>query len=280
MTSVPRRSTTQPVVLSTKVQERGRAALVDNIATSSCSMEAKATVSGSVVAKSGERVTCFTLRLPGSSYLSNASKVSEVFGVLRRSFLITVVVLITAGAAPATPAAAGADPATFVNNLGKQFRVVSSCTSPEQKLAEFRELFREDFDIPELSRFVLGRFWWIFTPSEQQEFLGLFENFVVLTYSERLLEYADGGGGLRAISSRPEPDGAIVSSELTREAGPWTGQGPMLHPIRIDWRLSARDGMYKITDVIIDGLSMVANGRSQLEGVVQRNGGRPRLFSL
>jgi len=189
---------------------------------------------------------------------------------------MTVVVLITA--APLNPGAAGADPGMFINNLGKQLRVVSSCTSQEQKLAGFRELFRENFDVPGLSRFVLGRFWGMFTSSEQQEFVGLFENLVVFTYSERLLEYADGGGGLRAIGSRPEPDGAIVSSELTREADAWAGRGPTFHPIRVDWRLSARDGIYKITDVIIDGLSMAANGRSQLEGVVQRNGGRPQAI--
>ena len=198
--------------------------------------------------------------------------------VLRRSLLITVVVVITAGVAPANPVTAGADPATFIYNLGKQLRVVSGCTSQEQKLARFRELLREDFDVSGLSRFVLGRFWRILTPSEQQEFLGLFENFVVVTYSERLLEYADGGGGLRAIVSRPEPDGVIVSSELTRESGSWAGHGPMLQPIRVDWRLSAHDGTYKISDVIIDGLSMAANGRTQLEGVVQRNGGRAQAI--
>jgi len=201
-----------------------------------------------------------------------------VSAVLRRSLLITVVVVITAGVAPANPVTAGADPATFIYNLGKQLRVVSGCTSQEQKLARFRELLREDFDVSGLSRFVLGRFWRILTPSEQQEFLGLFENFVVVTYSERLLEYADGGGGLRAIVSRPEPDGVIVSSELTRESGSWAGHGPMLQPIRVDWRLSAHDGTYKISDVIIDGLSMAANGRTQLEGVVQRNGGRAQAI--
>jgi hypothetical protein len=35
----------------------------------------------------------------------------------------------------------------------------------------------------------------MFTPSEQQEFLGPFQHLVVPTYSKRLLEYADGGGG-------------------------------------------------------------------------------------
>ena len=123
--------------------------------------------------------------------------------VLRRVLLIIVVVLITPGVSFANPAAVGADPAVFINNLDRQLRFVSSCTSPEQRLAQFHELLRADFDVPGLSRFVLGRFTQILTLPEQQEFLGLFENFVVLTYSARLLEYADGGGGLRVVSSRP-----------------------------------------------------------------------------
>jgi hypothetical protein len=43
---------------------------VDNNATSSCSMEVTATVSGSVVAKSSEPAACFTLHSPGSGYLT------------------------------------------------------------------------------------------------------------------------------------------------------------------------------------------------------------------
>jgi phospholipid transport system substrate-binding protein len=105
--------------------------------------------------------------------------------------------------------------------------------------------------VPGLGRFVLGRFWRIFTPSEQQEFLGLFENYVVLSYSERLLEYAGDGGGLRVTGSRSDPDGAIVSSEITRGSG----QLQTVQRIKVDWRLSGRDGIYKISDVIIDGLS-------------------------
>jgi phospholipid transport system substrate-binding protein len=235
--------------------------------------KAKANVSGGAAGKSTERVTRFT-STHWTAIISNPPEVSKVSVVFRRSLLTAVVVLITGSLPPVIPAAAGTDPAAFINNLGKQLQSVTSCTSPQQKLAGFRELFREDFDVPGLGRFVLGRFWRIFTPSEQQEFLAFFENFVVLTYSKTLQEYADGGGSSRVISSRPDPDGAIVSSEIIRGSGPWAGHGPTLRPIRVDWRLSARDGMYKISDVIIDGLSMAANGRSQLEGVVERNGGR------
>ena len=167
----------------------------------------------------------------------------------------------------------------FISNLGKRLQAVSNYTSPEQKLVEIHELFRENFDVAGLGRFVGGRFWRIFTPPEQQEFLRLFENFVVLTYSKRLLEYAAGGGGPRVTGSRPDLDGAIVFSEITNGSGPGAGRRPTVQPIKVDWRLSTRDSNYKISDVIIDGLSMAANGRSQLEGVVERNGGQPTLSS-
>jgi phospholipid transport system substrate-binding protein len=193
--------------------------------------------------------------------------------MLQRTVLAAGVVLIAGAAAFTISAKAGTDPAAFINNLGYQLQAVNRNTSPEQRLAGFRELFREDFDIPDLGRFVLGRFWWIFAPSEQQEFLGLFEDYVVLTFSDRLSEYASNGYVPRAIGSRFEPDGVIVTSEIIRGSGPWTTPGPTVQPIRIDWRLTARDGIYRINDVINDGLSMAANGRAELEGVVERNGG-------
>jgi len=194
--------------------------------------------------------------------------------MMRRTLLTTAVVLITGAFAPAIPAGVGGDPATFINNLSNQVHVLVRNTSPEQKLAGFRELFREDFDVPGLGRFVLGRFWRILTPSEQQEFLGLFENYVVHTYSDRLSEYDSGGGALRVIGSRPDPDGAIVSSEIIRGSG-W-GQG--VQPIKVDWRLTACNGGYKISDVIIDGISMAVTGRSELAGVAERNGGQPQAI--
>ena len=86
--------------------------------------------------------------------------------MMRRTLLTTAVVLITGAFAPAIPAGAGGDPATFINNLNNQVHVLVKNTSSEQKLAGFRELFREDFDVPGLGRFVLGRFWRVLAPSE------------------------------------------------------------------------------------------------------------------
>jgi len=187
--------------------------------------------------------------------------------VLRRSLLTTAIILIAGASAPALPAEAGTDSAAFINNLGSQLQMVAGNPSPEQRRAGFRQLFHDDFDVPGLGRFVLGRFTRIMTAPQQQEFLRLFESYVIATYSDRLSEYVAGGVVPRVIGSRLVPDGAIVSSEFVRGSG-----SSPAGSIRVDWRLSEREGTYKISDIVIDGFSMAANGRSALEGVAARNG--------
>jgi phospholipid transport system substrate-binding protein len=188
--------------------------------------------------------------------------------VLRRSLLTTAVILIAGASVPTLPAQADADPAAFINNLGSQLQMAAVIPSPEQRRAEFRRLFHDDFDVPALGRFVLGRFARILTPPQQQEFLALFENYVVATYSDRLTGYVAGGVVPRVIGSRLDPNGAIVSSEFV-------GAGNA-GAIRVDWRLSREhDGAYRISDIVIDGLSMAVNGRSEIEGVAERNGQEP-----
>ena len=190
--------------------------------------------------------------------------------MLRRSLLTWVVAFITGTLAPTISAMAANDPVAFINNLGGQFQTVARNPSAAQRVAEFHVLFREDFDVPGLGRFVLGRFTRFLTPLEQQEFLALFETYVVYTYSDRLSDFAADGSVLRVTGSQPDTDGAIVSSEVIR--------GDTAQPIKVEWRLVWRDGMYKISDVVIDGISMAVNGRSELEGVVERNGGQPQVI--
>ncbi|MBV8131126.1 MAG: ABC transporter substrate-binding protein [Alphaproteobacteria bacterium] len=56
------------------------------------------------------------------------------------------------------------------------------------------------------------------------------------------------GEALKVTGSRLDPQGVIMTSEIVCPEG-----GP---PIKVDWRLETRDGLYKISDVIIDGVSM------------------------
>ena len=98
--------------------------------------------------------------------------------MLRRS-LLTAVILPLTGAAASFPAEARMDPAAFVDNLGRQLVVVVANPSKEARRAEFSRLFHKEFAVHRLSWFVLGRISRTMTPPERQQFLDLFENYVV-----------------------------------------------------------------------------------------------------
>jgi phospholipid transport system substrate-binding protein len=184
--------------------------------------------------------------------------------MLRRSVL-TAFVLIAGVFASPVPAPAAADPAALISSLGSRaLEVLGKNATPAQRVARFRELLREDFDVPGIARFVLGRYWKVATEEQQAEFVKLFEDYIALAYSTRLAEYT--GETFKVVGSRSDADGAIVTSEILRPAG--------AAPVKVDWRLTGRNGAYKISDVSVDGISMAVTQRSEFASVIQHNGGQ------
>jgi phospholipid transport system substrate-binding protein len=173
--------------------------------------------------------------------------------------------LCLAGTLSMPPAVAAADPAAMINDLGNRaLEVLAKPVSARQREARFHELFHEDFDVPAIARFVLGRYWRIATPEQQQEFVSLFDQYTTLTYSNRLSQYR--GETLRVTSSRPEPTGSLVTSFILHTNG--------APPARVDWRLAWTGDSYKITDVIVEGISMAVTQRSEFASVIRRHGGQ------
>jgi phospholipid transport system substrate-binding protein len=124
-------------------------------------------------------------------------------------------------------------------------------------------LFRNDFDVRGIGQFVLGRYWRTASPQEQQEFLQLFQEYIVRAYAARLGEY--GGEPFRVTAARPNGDETVVTSEIIRQNG---------NRIEVVWFLADRDGQYKITDVYVAGVSMKVTQRDEFAAVIQRNGGQ------
>jgi phospholipid transport system substrate-binding protein len=185
--------------------------------------------------------------------------------MMRRSLLTAVFVLIAAVLASAIPAAAAADPTALISNLGtRALEVLGKNATPSQRADRFRALLREDFDVPGIARFVLGRYWNIATEQQRAEFVKLFEDYIALAYSTRLAEYT--GETFKVVGSRPDADGAIVTSQILRPAG--------AAPVKLDWRVTGRNGVYKISDVAVDGISMAVTQRSEFASVIQHNGGQ------
>jgi phospholipid transport system substrate-binding protein len=183
-------------------------------------------------------------------------------------FAARVVVILSALAA-ALPVAAWAanDPASFIADLGtRAIGVLTSAGSEADRERQFRALFEEGVDVPEISRFVLGPYWRTATDAQRAEFTKLFETYVVHAYSVRFNAYA--GQQLKVGSARPEGDNAsLVQSQIALPSG---GQPP----VRVDWRVSGHGNAYKISDVTVEGVSMALTQRQEFASVIQRGGGQ------
>jgi len=185
---------------------------------------------------------------------------------MTRRFLLTIISLLIAlvSLAP-TPTAIAADANVFMNEMwNRAVEVLSKKVPATERLTRFRQLFQADFDGPGIARFVLGRYWRSASEQEQQEFLKLFEDYVVFVYGTRLSSF--NGETFRVKGSRPEGNGVVVATDILNPGGE--------PPIKVDWRLISDNGAFKINDVIIEGISMLVTQRSEFASIIQRHGGQ------
>ena len=185
---------------------------------------------------------------------------------MTRRFLMTALLLLIVTASSAvSPNAVAADARVFMSEMwNRAVEILSKKLPQTERLARFRELFETDFDGPGIARFVLGRYWRSASPQEQQEFLKLFDDYVVFVYGTRLANF--NGESFKVRGSRTEESGVIVSTDVISPGGE--------APIKIDWRLVTDNGAFKINDIIIEGISMMVTQRSEFASVIQRHGGQ------
>jgi phospholipid transport system substrate-binding protein len=177
-----------------------------------------------------------------------------------------ILALTVIAAVSATPHVAAADEASvaFIGALGNQAVSVLRSDMPlASKAAYFRRMIHRDFDLTGICRFVLGPYWRVASPAEQHKFRNLFADRLVRFYGRQLAQ--SGGGDFVASGSRASAEDVIVTSQIIRSQGA---------PIIVDWRLGVTNGLYKIKDVAIDGVSMALAQRSQIAALIARAGGQ------
>ena len=164
-----------------------------------------------------------------------------------------------------TPARAADEPAAFIQSLGDQAIQIlqNKQLGQKEREAQFNRLFTEGFDVAEIGRFVLGRYWNVASPDQQQQYQKLFATYVVAVYANRFSQYS--GEKFTVAGSQATPDGASVASQIIRPNG-----GP---PINIVWKIAKQNGGFKIRDVVAENLSMTITQRAEFASVVERGGG-------
>lgn len=162
------------------------------------------------------------------------------------------------------PLAAETDPGRFIETFGNEALdvVKSPQLTKEQRRNKFRALFAEGFDLPTIGKFVLGRYWRRATPTQRNEYLEVFREFIVDTYAARFDTYAGKTFEVLQVVPLDHRDN-IVNTHIFASDGT---------PFRVDYRVRKGHNGLKVVDVLVEGISLLNTHRSEIASVVNRDG--------
>jgi phospholipid transport system substrate-binding protein len=146
--------------------------------------------------------------------------------------------------------------------------------SKDQKHDKIRQLADDNADAEVMSRLSLGKNWRPLTDPQKKEFIEEFKKFIAATYSHTLDEYTD--ETVKITAARTESDGDVtVQTQVmgTKDSG---ARGEVA---KVDYRLRKKGDAWKIIDFNIDGISIIANFRSQFQDIIS-NGNFDQLLKL
>jgi len=181
--------------------------------------------------------------------------------------MVTRVLAIVGFALAALLGAAPASAATPTETLKSYGDVVlkiledPALRAPERKherRAAVRKVAEEVFDLSETAKRALGPHWQARTQAERDEFTQLFADLLETTYIARIDEY--GGERIRYTGEKIDGDTAVVQSRILTKKG---SEAP------VDARLLKRGDKWLIYDVIIEGVSLINNYRTQFDRIIR-----------
>ena len=119
------------------------------------------------------------------------------------------------------------------------------------------------FDFDRMSRWVLGKNWRKTNAQQQASFVREFKTLLVRTYATSLADYADQEIKFLPFHGDLSSGDVTVKSEISQPGG---------FPVPINYRLHKPKGSWKVYDVTIDDISLVANYRSSFATEIRAKG--------
>ena len=176
---------------------------------------------------------------------------------------IALAILLVLAVAPVAPVAATSPTEQLKASIDRVLQVLDDpAFKPEARLAERRKAIRriadEIFDFEEMAQRALGQHWRPLTADQRKEFIPLFADLLDRAYTSTIERYS--GEPIQYTGERVEGDLAVVSTKiLTKQAT----------EIPVAYRMLRHGDRWLIYDVSAEGVSLVANYRTQFNTIIR-----------
>ena len=130
-----------------------------------------------------------------------------------------------------------------------------------QRRRMLEEIAAGRFDYAEMSKRVLGSYWKPLTETQRKEFVEVYKGFLSDRYAGKIEDYSGRKQEVGYLTERIEGSYAEVRTELRSDKT----------TLPMDYRLLMRDDRWSAYDIIIDGVSLVSNYRSQFQKIIRES---------
>jgi phospholipid transport system substrate-binding protein len=194
--------------------------------------------------------------------------------VFRSIGFVAIAIVVTAGAlARAAAQDSQPDPMASVKAVVDQTIVVfkNKQIAEADRQQKLRTIAESRFDFGEMAKSSVGYHWRDFTPAQRSEFVPLFTKFIEDAYLSRIEEY-----------SVEKVDQQIQSSVIQFNKETTDGDYAQVYstvvlkdrsdPIQVNYQMRRDGSEWKIYDISIDAISVIANYRNQFNRVLNSDG--------
>lgn len=181
-----------------------------------------------------------------------------------RRFVLVLAAGLAAGVDSLPARAADGPAASLIEKVSLEVIQIIKTTTGAPREAAIRKVMEHNFDMPYMAQQALGTHWGQANDQQHERYLTAVVSAEAHAYAERFGEY--GGQTLTIGRVTQRPNGvSVVDSKLNQTNG---------QPISIQWEV--RDGGQgaRISDVKIEGVSMVMTRRSDFNSYIQNHGGQ------
>jgi phospholipid transport system substrate-binding protein len=213
--------------------------------------------------------------------------IRNIFRSIRSAALVSIAIAIAIVALFANPSRTLAsqepqtDPMASVKAVIDQAIVVfkDKQIPPADREQKLRALAENRMDFAEMARSAVGYHWKDLTPEQKAEFVPLFTAFIEDAYLSRIETYSVEKVDQQIQSSqiqfnRETTDGSdyatVFSTVVLKDRN---------NPIQVNYLMRRHDNDWKIYDITLDAISVIANYRNQFNRVLN-NGGYDKLVSI
>jgi len=138
----------------------------------------------------------------------------------------------------------------------------------QERLNRLEQAIGERISYRELAKRSLGAKWKELSEKERQEFVGLFAQLLRDVYANRIFQYTD--EQVEYLNERLDGDYAEVKTNLRGSKG----------DVPVSYRMINQSGVWRVYDVVVDGVSTVSNYRGQFTKILQTSSYETLLESL